>query len=224
MLKSSPKSNLCIFTASFFLYSAELAYAQTPRVNLNNVSELEAVFDCKTELDPMKRLSCYDTAVGRFETAQQKGDVVTISKQQVEEVERDSFGFNIPSLPKLSSLFNGRKDDLVTNTSKERDNNKQTSKQANTQPHNTVPKGLVDNINIKELESAILKTQTFGYKKIRFFLENGQVWEQLDGKTIRIPKERGGVKPSANIKSGSFGGFLLSINGKGGAIRVRRVR
>jgi len=70
----------------------------------------------------------------------------------------------------------------------------------------------------------IRKTTEYGYKKTRFFFDNGQVWEQTDGSKIRIPKVRNSVANTAIISKASLGSFLLRVNGKGSAVRVRRVR
>ena len=48
------------------------------------------------------RLACYDEAVGRLKAAEEAGELTTISKAEVEEVQRDAFGFSLPSLPKLA--------------------------------------------------------------------------------------------------------------------------
>jgi len=69
--------------------------------------ELQAIYACKTIEDAKKRLACYDSSVGRFEAAEKSGEVVTVSKTTIEKVERDAFGFNIPSLPSLGKIFGG---------------------------------------------------------------------------------------------------------------------
>ena len=59
------------------------------------------VYACKALSGDAERLACYDTAVGRLEAAEQAGEVTTVSRKEVEQVKRDSFGFSIPSLPSL---------------------------------------------------------------------------------------------------------------------------
>ena len=55
-------------------------------------------------------------------------------------------------------------------------------------------------------------------------MTNGQVWEQTDRTNVRIPKVRDGKTNNAEISKASLGSFFLRVNGKGSAIRVRRVR
>ena len=58
----------------------------------------------------------------------------------------------------------------------------------------------------------------------KVFMANGQVWEQTDGNKVRIPKVRNEELNTADISKASLGSFFLRVNGKGAAIRVRRVR
>ncbi|MBY9066694.1 hypothetical protein K1X12_07270 [Hyphomonas sp. WL0036] len=66
-------------------------------------ASLDAVLACRAISDPTERVACYDTAVGRLEEAQAVGDVKVITRAEVEKVQRESFGFRIPSLPTFSS-------------------------------------------------------------------------------------------------------------------------
>ena len=64
------------------------------------------VYACKDIAADTERLACYDAAVGRLKAAEEAGEVKTFTRKEVEEVKRDSFGFSIPSLPKLA--FGGK--------------------------------------------------------------------------------------------------------------------
>lgn len=205
----------------------------------DNPIELQEIYACKTKTNPTDRLNCYDQAVGRFEAAQNSGSVVTVSKSQVEKVEREAFGFNIPSLPSLGGLFGRSKTsdavkvnkltapptptNVITHTNvrekvAELPNIKETLPSKS--PILTAPKAS----DIKSVTLDIKKTAEFGYKKTRFFFDNGQVWEQIDNTKVRIPKVRNGTPNQAKISKGAIGSFLLRVNESGKAIRVRRVR
>ena len=97
----SLRLQISALTCLSFLAIASQSEAQTSPPP----SELQAIYACKAKVDAEARLNCYDQAVGRFESAQNSGEVVTISKTQVENVEREAFGFNIPSLPSLGQFF-----------------------------------------------------------------------------------------------------------------------
>jgi hypothetical protein len=74
------------------------------------------VYACKDIATDTERLACYDAAVGRLKAAEEAGEVKTFTRKEVEDVKRDSFGFSIPSLPKLAF---GGKDDSGKNKSDE---------------------------------------------------------------------------------------------------------
>lgn len=66
---------------------------------------LDAVYACAGISEESARLACYDAAVGRMRAAQDSGTLVAVDRQQVAEIEREGFGFSLPS---LSNLFRGR--------------------------------------------------------------------------------------------------------------------
>lgn len=65
------------------------------------------VYACAGISTDADRLACYDTAVGRLKAAEDAGEVTTITRSEVEQVKRDSFGFSIPSLPSLALRKSG---------------------------------------------------------------------------------------------------------------------
>lgn len=72
----------------------------------------EDVYACADIAGDSERLACYDAAVGRLKSAEDAGDVLTVTRDEVEKVKKESFGFSIPSLPNFaSSMFSGDEDD-----------------------------------------------------------------------------------------------------------------
>jgi len=214
---------LSAITFNFLLLSSVNEATANPS-DANTSNELVEMFACRQEINPEKRLACYDKTVGQFENAQSEGEILTISKEEIENVKKDSFGFSIPSLPKLNGLFSDSK-----------------RAQANDQNDLTAPVGQAKSAEIKkevikvnpkreeiaqikEVSIPIVKTQSFGYKKTRLFLENGQVWQTKETVKLRIPKIRKDNLPIAVIRKGALGSFLLQINGSGRAVLVTRVR
>jgi len=194
---------------SLFIAFSQAAFAQ----NTPQPVEISAVYACKSLAEPMARLECYDNAVGRLQQAEESGEVVTVSKKEVEKVERDAFGFNIPSLPGLGKLF-------------KKDKSKKKQAAITDSPPNATG-GDEREFNASDMKAVnlqIKKIDEFGYGKIRFFFTNGQVWEQTRKERINIPKVRGGNPNTAEISKASLGSFLLQVNGKGTKTRVRRVR
>ena len=70
-------------------------------------ASLDAVLACRAIEDPTERVGCYDAAVGRLEQAQAEGEVKVITRAEVEKVQRESFGFRIPSLPSFGGGNDG---------------------------------------------------------------------------------------------------------------------
>lgn len=61
----------------------------------------EDVYACTAIEADAERLACYDAAVGRLQAAEEAGEVTTVTRKEVEQVQKDSFGFSIPSLPSI---------------------------------------------------------------------------------------------------------------------------
>lgn len=62
---------------------------------------LDQVYACAAIAGEPERLACYDGAVGRLRAAESSGQVVAVDRARAEEVEREAFGFTLPSLPRL---------------------------------------------------------------------------------------------------------------------------
>jgi hypothetical protein len=89
---------VAIASLCFFVFvgaaSAQEQAATQPQV-------LTQVFACAEIQDQAQRLACYDGAVGRLQQAQQAGDIVAVDRGQAETIQREGFGFSLPSIPRL---------------------------------------------------------------------------------------------------------------------------
>ncbi len=65
---------------------------------------MDGVFACASIAADADRLACYDEAAGRLKTAVDAGEVTTITREEVERVKKDSFGFPTFSLPAIGRL------------------------------------------------------------------------------------------------------------------------
>jgi hypothetical protein len=65
---------------------------------------LKAVEACRTVGEDKARLACFDAAAAQLATAQAKGDVVVVDREQVQAARREAFGFNLPKLSVLGRL------------------------------------------------------------------------------------------------------------------------
>jgi len=80
------------------------AQRPAPQQSPGSPAVLDEVYACSQISDEHQRLQCYDNAVGRLHEAQNRGDVVAVDRQQAERVNREAFGFSLPS---LGHLFGG---------------------------------------------------------------------------------------------------------------------
>ncbi len=78
------------------VFAASPAFAQTePNAQ---PGALTRAYDCMAIQEDAARLACYDDAVGRLRAAQTSGEVVAVDRVEAERLERESFGFQLPSL------------------------------------------------------------------------------------------------------------------------------
>ena len=141
------------------------------------------VYACKEIASDTERLACYDAAVGRLKAAEDAGEVKTFTRKEVEEVKRDSFGFSIPSLPKLAF---GGKDDQGKDKSDEL-------------------KEVTFAIKSVKAEKDLVHRDK---DRLRITLENGQVWVQTDDKSVRARSQK-----EARIYQASFGSYKMKLDG-----------
>ncbi|MBL8129842.1 MAG: hypothetical protein JNM64_19555 [Chloroflexia bacterium] len=116
-----------------------------------------AVYACADIQGDSERLACFDEAVGRLRQAEQQGRVVTVDRAQVDNLERQAFGFNLPDFarvfPSLSSVTGG---------------------------NDAPPRETLESV---ELQVREVLTRSDGHT--RFIMTDGQVWEQVLAESAR---------------------------------------
>ena len=183
---------------------------------------LAPILDCRAIEADAERLACFDAAAAALSGEVETGEVLAVTRQDVEAVERDSFGFNMPSLPRLSlGLLGGggdaeREEDAPSPAAvgiADADETEETRIVERSED------GQVDRI-VMTIESV----REFRPRRQEFTMANGQVWRQTYAERVRIPRVRDGQPNTAEIRRAAMGSFLLRINGTGSAVRVMRVR
>src|SRR5512147_563616 len=86
-----------------FIAFAATAAAQPQQAPPQAPQALDQVYSCANVTDDAQRLACYDQAVGGLRQAQTSGDLVAVDRSQAETINREAFGFSLPSLPHLFS-------------------------------------------------------------------------------------------------------------------------
>lgn len=156
---------------------------------------LDKVYACAAKTDNAERLACYDAAVAGLKQAQTSGGVAVVARSQIEAAEKEAFGLSQPSLSELA-------------------------RSANKMP---ATPGAAAAPPPQELDRVTMTVKALERRPdgtYRFTMENGQVWEQIDGnelgKTLRAPV-------TAEIKKGAIGSYMLKV-GDRASVRVRRIK
>ena len=68
------------------------------------ISPLSTIYACASIIDSLERLACFDKNVPIIKVKEEKKEIIAIDEKGIKEIERDSFGFSLPSLPKLGIL------------------------------------------------------------------------------------------------------------------------
>lgn len=136
--------------------SAQPAPPQAPEV-------VAKVYACAEIADPAARLACFDAAVGAMKSAQTQGQFAAVDAAGVRQIEREAFGFSLPSLPRLGLPgFSLRRDD---DAGAER---------------------------TAEMGMTIARTGRFDGRP-SFVMDNGQVWVTIGSETNRLARAGGKV-------------------------------
>ena len=77
---------------------------------------VQTVLDCRALTEGDKRLACFDAAVAAMETAEAKGDLVTMDREQRREVRRQAFGLSLPAFTLFDHGEKGADADRLTAT------------------------------------------------------------------------------------------------------------
>jgi hypothetical protein len=70
----------------------------------------DAIYSCASKTVDAERLACFDKAVADLRGAETTGKVRTVDLAAVEKIERESFGFSLPSLTEVFRRSSGEGD------------------------------------------------------------------------------------------------------------------
>jgi hypothetical protein len=77
---------------------------------------------------------------------------------------------------------------------------------------------------ISEISATVTEFAKNAYGKALFILDNGQIWKQIDGDSVEVAAPRQGATMAVKIEKGFMGSFSLTVEGRNGLIKVRRIK
>jgi hypothetical protein len=183
-----------VLAALAFIAIAGPVAAQQQTPPAANPAVLDQVYSCRSISDEAQRLACYDGAVGRLQEAQNTGNLVAVDRGQAQDMDREAFGFSLPS---LSRIFGG-------------DSNGGGNSSASA---STPQFERIDNIQMQIASVTHRRNMPSTFR-----MTNGQVWVQIDDEVARNVREGGQV----TIQRAAMGSYQMRVEAGGPAIRVRR--
>lgn len=78
--------------------------------------------------------------------------------------------------------------------------------------------------DVTSITAGVTEFAKNAYGRALFVLDNGQTWKQIDGDNRELPDLHEGEKTQVLIETGLMGGYDLSIVGRTGMVKVRRVQ
>lgn len=178
-----------IVAASMLTVAGSAAAQTTPPADATNPQVLDQVYQCAAITDDTQRLACFDTAVSRLHDAQTSGQVVAVDREQVRNINRDSFGFNLPSLASLLPHFGGG-------------------------PRPSLSEPALDHVELQ-----LQQVLTLADGRHKFVMTNGQVWVDLEPvRTNARPGDTMSVRSAfagSFMMTGSRGGAAHRVHREG---------
>lgn len=183
---------------SLMLFAAAALAAGSAKAADSRVEALNAAMKCAEIAGDTERLNCYDTAMGRLKEA-----IEVTPEEQVA-----AFGKPGESGGGGFSMFG------VTLWGK-----------AQTPEQFGAEQVAIARDDVQGLESIRFKISDYAYTPLGLaiiFLENGQVWRQMEGKKIRFPSDP--EERYATISTGTLGGYRMTVGDRNASYSVRRIK
>lgn len=157
--------HLAAAAALLVTMSAGIGDAQTPTPQLQAPETIANVYACGEIADSAARLACFDAAVAAMKAAQTQGQFAAVDAAGVRQIEREAFGFSLPSLPRLGLPGLRRSD----------------GDSAAVEPERT-----------PNVTMTIARLGRFDGRP-SFVMDNGQVWVLIDSQDNRLARPGGAV-------------------------------
>lgn len=195
---------IAVTTAGFLTIVAGQALAG-PRDDV-----LEAMGKCTTLTDDKARLACYDAAAPRLRDALNQPPE-TLAHPPTEEEQKSWFGFNI------GNWFNGNAPPEAQTKPGEFGGENLPAKPAPSESAAASPQP----VEINSITATVTEYSFNPFGKFIVFLDNGQVWKEIDTGTAHFIK---GGPNTVRIERGMLGSYNLYVNDSNKLFKVTRVK
>jgi hypothetical protein len=165
---------------------------------------LQALGRCAAIAENNARLACYDALAPRIKDALATPPA-SLAHEPTKEEQESWFGFDI------GSLFGGGSAEPTTA--------EQFGKERTVEAQATREREEIDSISAGVTEAAFTPVGQF-----IVFLDNGQVWRQLQGDSDRAHFRSNTKENKVTISRGALGSYNLAINGSDRIFKVTRVK
>jgi hypothetical protein len=98
MIRLSRRSARAVLASGLACAVAAAAAQAAAPVVRDVAPALKALLDCRGIAEADRRLACYDAAVDSITTAEKKGDVIIVDRQQAQAARRQAFGLDLSAL------------------------------------------------------------------------------------------------------------------------------
>jgi len=198
-----------------------LCVITVPLPALAQISPTNQIIGCQSIDNDIARLECFDQVADRLNTVTKKPAsraLTPVVPETVPMVPKPP----VPSVPASTAettTYTPRK--AVTAAPEPKAVIKDFGKDMSQGPKPTeaallTPKG--------DVVFSVKHVQIFDHVKKRFYMTNGQVWEQTTAANLDIEEGKPPVGTTAEISKSGFGGYKLKINDKKWGVKVKRVR
>jgi len=178
---------------------------------------LNALLACQSITDDTQRLACQDEQLAAFAQATQSGQVMVVERRAVQAVARESFGLDLPSISRLTSVFRrGSAPDsqavaAATEVTEFEDGSTATYDELG---------------QIEQISGLVVTNVEERQGKLWVTLENGQVWRQTDSALVpRISARRVRNGITASVERGALGSHFMRLSSHSSRrFRAERIR
>ena len=102
MRAPNTSSSLAFSAACVLATLAGPVQAQPQLPNPQSPEVIQKVYACAAITEDGARLACFDAAVGALKSAETTGQFAAVDAAGARQIEREAFGFSLPSLPHLT--------------------------------------------------------------------------------------------------------------------------